>query len=113
MAVTFQQIESVDNGAQFYNADLHIHSVGASHDVKDTTMTVEAIIDTAVKSGIQIVAITDHNTDSNCAKSIEYAQKYTGQILVLAGVEISTAHGHLLAYSHRLKFRMCATSWPK
>jgi len=61
-------------------------------------MTVEAIIDAAVKMGIRLLAITDHNSDSNTAKSISYAQKYTGHILVLAGVEITTSHGHLLAY---------------
>jgi hypothetical protein len=98
MAITYDIIEAVDNGAQFFNADLHVHSFGASHDVKDSTMTVEAIIDAAVKMGIKLIAITDHNSDVNTAKSISYAQKYTGHILVLAGVEITTSHGHLLAY---------------
>ena len=98
MAIKYDIIEAVDNGAQFFNADLHVHSFGASHDVKDSTMTVEAIIDAAVKMGIRLLAITDHNSDFNTAKSISYAQKYTGHILVLAGVEITTSHGHLLAY---------------
>jgi predicted metal-dependent phosphoesterase TrpH len=98
MTVTFDNIKAVDNGAQFFNADLHVHSFGASHDVKDAAMTPEAIIDEAVKMGIRLLAITDHNSDANTAKSIAYAQKYTGHILVLAGVEITTAHGHLLAY---------------
>jgi len=98
MAVTYDIIKAVDNGAQFFNADLHVHSFGASHDVKDSTMTVEAIVDAAVKMGIRLLAITDHNSDANTATSISYAQKYTGHILVLAGVEITTSHGHLLAY---------------
>jgi predicted metal-dependent phosphoesterase TrpH len=96
--VTFQEIEVVDSGAQFYNADLHVHSFGASHDVKDLTMTVEAIVDTAVKMGIHILAITDHNNDANTAKSIDYSRKYTDEILLLAGAEITTANGHLLVY---------------
>ena len=99
MAITFQDIAKFDKGAQFYNADLHVHSFGGSHDVKDSAMTVEAIVDEAVKQGIALLAITDHNSDANSQKSIDYAQKYTGQILVLAGVEISTAHGHLLVYA--------------
>src|SRR5271165_3931058 len=98
MAVTYDIIKAVDNGSQFFNADLHVHSFGASHDVRDSTMTVEAIIDAAVKMGIRLLAITDHNSDVNTAKSIAYAQKYTGHIQVLAGVEITTSHGHLLAY---------------
>lgn len=96
--VTIKDIETADNGAQFYNADLHVHSFGASLDVQDKTMTVEAIIESAMKQKISIIAITDHNTDKNVEISIEYAQKYTGQLLVLAGVEISTANGHLLVY---------------
>jgi len=98
MAVTYDIIKAVDNGAQFFNSDLHVHSFGASHDVKDSTMTSEAIIDAAVKMGIRLLAITDHNSDVNTLKSIAYAQKFTGHILVLAGVEITTAHGHLLVY---------------
>jgi hypothetical protein len=96
--ITFAEIEKFDNGAQFLNADLHVHSFGGSHDVKDSMMTVEAIIDAAVKLGIRILAITDHNNDANTEESIAYAQKYIGQILVVPGVEITTAHGHLLAY---------------
>ena len=99
MPITFKDIEKADNGAQFFNADLHVHSLGGSHDVKDATMTIEAIVDGAVKLGISILAITDHNADTNTQKSIEYAQKYSGQLLVLAGVEISTANGHLLVYA--------------
>jgi len=98
MAITFKEIEAVDNGAQFFDVDLHVHSFGGSHDVKDSTMTVEAIIDEAVNRGIRILAITDHNVDTNTEKSVAYAQKYTGQILVIPGIEISTANGHLLAY---------------
>lgn len=99
MAITFQDIKGFDNGAQFFNADLHVHSFGASHDVKDNTMTVEAIVEEAVKLGISLLAITDHNSDANTQRSIDYAQKFTGQLLVLAGVEITTAHGHLLVYA--------------
>lgn len=98
MAITFKEIEAIDNGAQFYNADLHVHSFGASHDVKDTTMTVEALIDEAVRIEIHILAITDHNNDANIEKAIQYAQKYAGRLLFLPGVEITTANGHVLVY---------------
>ncbi|MCX5747962.1 MAG: AAA family ATPase [Proteobacteria bacterium] len=87
----------VENGAQFYTADLHVHSAGGSVDA-DKGMTVEAILDEAVKLGISILAITDHNSDRNTEASIQYGQKYAGQLLVLAGTEITTAHGHLLVY---------------
>jgi AAA domain, putative AbiEii toxin, Type IV TA system/PHP domain len=98
VSVTFQEVEVFDNGAQFYDADLHVHSFDASHDVKDSSMTVEAIVDSAIKIGIRILAITDHNNDANTARSIDYARKYSDRILVIAGAELTTANGHLLVY---------------
>lgn len=94
-----KDIDVLDNGARFLSVDIHIHSYGASHDVKDTTMTPEAIVDSAVKQGLRVIAITDHNSYQNVQKAIDYAQAtYAGQLLVLAGVEVTTAHGHLLTY---------------
>ncbi len=95
----FTDLPSLDNGARFVNADMHIHSYRASHDVKDKKMTPEAIVDSAVKQGLSVIAITDHNSNKNVQTAIDYAQEqYAGQILVLAGVEVTTAHGHLLVY---------------
>ncbi len=97
--IQFKDILALDNGARFHSVDLHIHSYGASHDVKDQTMTPEAIVDSAVRQGLSVIAITDHNSNANVQRAIEYAQKrHSHAILVLAGVEITTAHGHLLAY---------------
>lgn len=98
MPITFAEISKFDNGARFYTADLHVHSFGASSDVSDTSLTPEEIIDAAIKHGISIICLTDHNTEKNTQTSIDYAHRYAGQILVLAGVEVSTANGHLLAY---------------
>lgn len=99
MSVTYDKlIAKVDNGARFYSADLHVHSYGASADVKDSSMTVEAIIDAAVRQKIGLIAITDHNTDASVARALDYAAKYAGRLLVVPGVEVTTANGHLLAY---------------
>lgn len=92
-------ISGIENGARFHSVDLHIHSYGASHDVKDTTMRPEAIVESAVRQRLKVIAITDHNSYLNVERAIDYAQSnYAGQILVLAGVEVTTAHGHLLVY---------------
>jgi hypothetical protein len=97
--IQFKDICGIDNGARFHSVDLHIHSYGGSHDVKDLTMTPEAIVDSAVQQGLSVIAITDHNSNQNVQRAIDYAHvSYNGQILVLAGVEVTTAHGHLLAY---------------
>ena len=97
--VQFKDIHILDNGARFHSVDLHIHSYGASHDVKDSTMTPEAIVDSAARQGLSVIAITDHNSNVNVQRAIDHAQEnYASQILVLPGVEVTTAHGHLLAY---------------
>jgi PHP family Zn ribbon phosphoesterase len=95
----FTDVQKIDNGARFLNADLHIHSFGGSSDVRDATMTPEAIVDSAVKQGLSVIAITDHNSNKNVQKAIDHArERYNGQLLVMAGVEVTTAHGHLLVY---------------
>ena len=98
-AMLFSEVRTLDNGARFLNADLHIHSYGASADVSDTTMTPEAIVDSAVKQELSVIAITDHNSNKNVQQAISYTHEhFAGQLLVLAGVEVTTAHGHLLVY---------------
>lgn len=99
MTIKYSDVASLPNGAQFYSADLHIHSFGASPDVRDTGMTVEAIIKQAAADGLSIIAITDHNSVRNSQAAIDYAREhYPGSLLVLAGIEVTTAHGHLLVY---------------
>jgi energy-coupling factor transporter ATP-binding protein EcfA2 len=92
------EITARQNGAHFVRADLHVHSFGASKDVKDSRMTVEKIIDEAVRKNIGILSITDHHSASNLTKAVEHAQQYAARLLFVPGVEISTSHGHLLAY---------------
>ena len=84
------------SGARFFRADLHIHSVGASHDVTDTSMTPTQIVATAVAENLDLIAITDHNEISNVATAI--AASAGTSVTALPGVELSTLQGHLLAY---------------
>jgi DNA repair ATPase RecN len=98
MSLTFDKIAKLDNGARFFSADVHVHSYGASDDVKDPGMTVQAIIDAAVRQKISILAITDHNTDVNVVPALDYATRYAHKLIVIPGVEITTANGHLLVY---------------
>src|ERR1700730_15363536 len=98
MGITLKDISQLDGVAQLLRADMHIHTYGGSADVHDSAMTVESITDTLFAQKISIIAITDHNSDLNTQKSLEYAKKYNGRMLVLPGVELSTGNGHLLAY---------------
>jgi hypothetical protein len=98
MTIKLQDIQNQESGAKFLNADLHVHSFGGSADVTDPDMTVANIIDYAHISGISILAITDHNSDLNTKASIDYALQYSEKLLMMAGAEITTSNGHLLAY---------------
>jgi len=90
-------------GAKFLRADLHIHSYGefGSYDVTDTSMTPNAIVDTAIEKNLHIISITDHNEIQNSHTAIEYAKDKN--LLVIPGVEISTTQGHLLVYFETYK----------
>ncbi len=90
------EIIAVPSGARFLRADLHIHSYGSSHDVKDGTMTAEAIVNTAVAEHLALIAITDHNEITNVQRAL--AASAGKQLLVVPGVELSTPQGHLLVY---------------
>lgn len=96
--MTLEEIQSLDNGAKFYRADLHIHSFGtyASYDVTDPDMTPKKIIDEAINENISIISITDHNEIGNIPTALEYAKGK--DILVIPGVELSTSQGHFLVY---------------
>jgi ABC-type lipoprotein export system ATPase subunit len=89
-------IIAVSSGARFYRADLHIHSYPASHDVKDTAMTPDAIVARAIQEGLGLIAITDHNNISNVMNGIKAAEK--SSLCVIPGVELTTGDGHLLVY---------------
>jgi ABC-type lipoprotein export system ATPase subunit/histidinol phosphatase-like PHP family hydrolase len=103
MADAFEHIKSLEGGANFLRADLHIHSYGedGSYDVSDSTMTVEGIIDRAVAHKISVISITDHNSAKNVKAAINYAEGKN--VLVLPGVELTTNEGHLLVYTETLK----------
>ncbi len=93
----------INNQAKFYRGDLHIHSYGqfGSFDVTDTTMTPQAIVDTAIEKGLKIISIADHNEINNSYIAIDYAKDK--DILVLPGIEVTTTQGHLLVYFEKFE----------
>ena len=90
------ELTAIPSGARFYRVDLHIHSFGGSHDVRDGTMTPDGIVKTAIAEGLSAIAVTDHNEINNVAQTITAGDR--GGLLVLPGVELSTPQGHLLVY---------------
>lgn len=79
-----------------YLFDGHGHSRAS-----DGNDSPEAIIDSAIKKGINILALTDHNTTANLPRFIEYGKtvnKNGTKILLIPGMEISCSEGDLLMY---------------
>jgi predicted metal-dependent phosphoesterase TrpH len=97
--VVTKNLATLSSGARFFRGDLHIHSFGASHNVKDATATPEAIIDVATREGLSLVSLTDHNEIANVGRAMEAGRR--ADIFVVPGVELSTPEGHLLCYAPR------------
>lgn len=77
-----------------YYYDLHIHSCLSP--CADNDMTPANIAGMASLCGLNIVALTDHNTVKNCAAFFKAAKKYG--IVPVAGIEMTTAEDvHIVA----------------
>jgi predicted metal-dependent phosphoesterase TrpH len=70
--------------------DLHLHSQYS----EDGIGTPKEIISSLQKKGLQGMAITDHNTIEGSLNALKVAPK---GFVVIPGLEITTADGHLLA----------------
>lgn len=70
-----------------YFCDLHIHSCASP--CADDDMTPANIIGMASLNGLQIVALTDHNTSKNCPAFFAQAKKKG--IIPIPGMELTTA----------------------
>jgi predicted metal-dependent phosphoesterase TrpH len=71
-------------------ADLHIHSLHS----KDNHQTAQEIFKSAKSKGIGAIAITDHNTIIGAKEALRLAPE---DLIVLPGIEITSADGHILA----------------
>ena len=75
-------------------ADLHIHSVLSP--CSDLDMTPRNIVSTALKQGLSLIAITDHNSTRMCRIISDYAA--TMGLVVIPGAEVNTSEEvHCLA----------------
>ena len=93
---TADEISKLPQGAIWLKSDLHVHT-SASHDISSrwAKSTPDDVVRIAIEKGLDIIAVTDHNTASNC-DAIRKAAQNT-QLTVFPGVEISTPQGHVLA----------------
>jgi len=94
MSNFLSQLQLVDNGAKWYKVDLHLHTP-QSHDYKDRGISYKVIVEKALSSGLDMIAITDHNTGFGYEKMREAAKETN--LVVLPGVEIVVEGVHILA----------------
>ena len=71
-------------------ADLHIHTA-----LSDGMGTISAVLESASRTDLDIIAITDHDRVDGALKAVDLAPRYG--ISVIPGSEITTAEGHLVA----------------
>ncbi len=70
-----------------YRCDLHLHSCLSP--CGDTDMTPGNIVGMSLLNGLQIVALTDHNSTKNCPAFFKIAK--ANGIIPVAGMELTTA----------------------
>jgi PHP family Zn ribbon phosphoesterase len=75
-------------------ADLHIHTP-SSVCYSDGTATPKEIVEAALAAGLDIIAITDHNSASGI-EAVQKTAEGTG-LYVFPGIELTTKSGHFLA----------------
>jgi Predicted metal-dependent phosphoesterases (PHP family) len=94
-----KEILSKENGAEFYKCDIHIHTP-ASKCYRQSDISPEDIVETAIERKLNVIAITDHNSEG-WFEQVSKAVK-DKNLVVLPGVEITTPQGgerqvHILA----------------
>ena len=78
---------------RWYKADLHIHTVLSP--CADLSMGPKNIIDKSLEHGLEVIAITDHNSCDNVKAILDAAKKTT--LTVIPGMEVYTREeAHLI-----------------
>ncbi|HUQ16488.1 MAG TPA: PHP-associated domain-containing protein [Candidatus Saccharimonadales bacterium] len=73
-------------------ADLQIHS-----DLGDGLASPAAILDTAERVGLDVIALTDHDDIRGAFQLRDIAARRASPVEIVTGIEVTTRSGHLLA----------------
>ncbi|MBI5487414.1 MAG: PHP domain-containing protein [Deltaproteobacteria bacterium] len=93
---TNKETERVPPGSRWWKCDFHVHTPQSGADYQDANASPASIIDAAVSAGLEVVAITDHNTFGLTAE-LQACAANRG-LVVFPGFEINAGSGiHLLA----------------
>jgi predicted metal-dependent phosphoesterase TrpH/energy-coupling factor transporter ATP-binding protein EcfA2 len=80
-------------GSHFRAADLHVHSP-ASLDFIDRGATPRNIVEAGIAKGLELIAVTDHNSGDWVDRVRSAAAGTT--LTVIAGVEVTCPEGHII-----------------
>ena len=80
--------------AAFKKLDLHVHTP-KSICYSDKSVTPEQIVDASITTGLEVIAITDHNTVEAIDDIRQIAKKKN--LIVFPGIELSAKGGHVIA----------------
>lgn len=81
----------------FLRADFHTHAIGDGAYGPATPDLVAAHVEAALEAGLDCIGVTDHDDLRPGLLAVDYAANHDLPILVLAGMEITTDEGHLVA----------------
>ncbi len=73
--------------------DLHIHSR-----YSDGEASAKELVDAAVRNGLKVLSITDHNSFMGSIKASEYIREHNIEMILLYGNELRTVEGDVLVY---------------
>lgn len=93
-----------------FTYDLHIHT--AASPCGDITMTPNNIVNMSLLKGLDVIAITDHQTAANCEAVMEVGKKKG--LIVIPGIEIECMEEfHLIALFAKLNQAQAMAQWIK
>lgn len=90
------------NGAETVRSvrvDLHTHPLadGRFNDAAQAQERIARHLEAAMEAGLDVIGITDHDELRTGLLAVEYAESQNLPLLVIAGMEVTTDEGHLVA----------------
>lgn len=76
-------------------ADMHIHST-----YSDGSSSPKEILRHSLYRGLRAISITDHDTFQGSVVASRESSSFSGEILVVIGIEVRTNRGDILLYCH-------------
>jgi hypothetical protein len=88
----------LETGTRWYRGDLHMHTAHSdgscpSQSGRKVPCPLFLSVQTAASRGLDFIAITDHNSDSQY-DAMRELQPYFDRVLLIPGREMTTFHGH-------------------